>query len=494
MTTESSQSSYRQILKATSIFGGVQVFNVIIGIIKSKVVAILIGPLGMGIYGLYISTVDLIFSLTNLGLGVSAVRNVSEANSTEDETKISKIIIVLKRWIWLTGLVGTLLTIIFSKQISIFTFGNADFSLPICWLSSVFILKSLSSGQLAILQGMRKIEYLAKSSVLGSFIGLLITIPVYYYFGLKGIVPTIIFTAITSLLFTWYYSTKITISKLKISFRETLLLGKEMISLGIVLSISGFITMGVAYFIKIFIGQKGGIEDVGLFQAGFSIVDSYVGMVFTAIAMDYYPQLTAVSADRTKSIELIDKQATITILILAPIVTLFLIFIPVIIKILLSEKFLEVTPYLQWAILGILIKGFSWPIGFILLAKGDFRVVFLKELCVNIFFLTSSLVLYGLYGIEGLGISYLLLFLFNVVIVLIISKRKYDVTYKKSYIFFFTLLVSLCVISFLICRFTDPFWNYIAGSLVVFITSYISLYKLNKLINIKQLISDRIRF
>ncbi len=62
MTKES--SSYKQILKATSIFGGVQVFNIIISILRAKFIAVIIGPVGMGIFGLLTSTLSLITSLT----------------------------------------------------------------------------------------------------------------------------------------------------------------------------------------------------------------------------------------------------------------------------------------------------------------------------------------------------------------------------------------------------------------------------------------------
>ena len=32
--------SYREIMKATSLFGGVQVFNIIVALIKSKIIAV----------------------------------------------------------------------------------------------------------------------------------------------------------------------------------------------------------------------------------------------------------------------------------------------------------------------------------------------------------------------------------------------------------------------------------------------------------------------
>jgi len=56
----SKQNSYRQIFKATSIIGGVQFVNIIILIVRSKFIAYLLGPVGMGISGLLVSTTGFI--------------------------------------------------------------------------------------------------------------------------------------------------------------------------------------------------------------------------------------------------------------------------------------------------------------------------------------------------------------------------------------------------------------------------------------------------
>jgi ABC-type branched-subunit amino acid transport system ATPase component len=54
------KDSYRNVMKATSIFGGVQVFNILIAIVRSKFIALFIGPSGMGIASLLNSTLGLI--------------------------------------------------------------------------------------------------------------------------------------------------------------------------------------------------------------------------------------------------------------------------------------------------------------------------------------------------------------------------------------------------------------------------------------------------
>ena len=93
------QKSYRQIMKATSLFGGLQVFQIIISIIRSKFVAVLLGPAGMGVVGLLYTTTVFITALTDFGLGRSAVKNISEANSTQNEHRVATVITVLRKMI-----------------------------------------------------------------------------------------------------------------------------------------------------------------------------------------------------------------------------------------------------------------------------------------------------------------------------------------------------------------------------------------------------------
>ena len=72
------KASYRSIMKATSLFGGVQVFNILISIIRSKFVAILLGPAGLGIVGLLQSTIGLVTSLTSLVYAVFPLKTLPQ--------------------------------------------------------------------------------------------------------------------------------------------------------------------------------------------------------------------------------------------------------------------------------------------------------------------------------------------------------------------------------------------------------------------------------
>jgi O-antigen/teichoic acid export membrane protein len=302
------QSSYRQIMKATSIFGGVQVFNIIIQIIRSKFVALLLGPIGMGIMGLLTTTSSLISGFTNFGLGTSAVKDVAAANSTGNKTRIATIVKVIRSWVWVTGTLGTVIMLILSPWLSQLTFGNREYTLAFIWISISLLFNQLSLGQLVLLQGMRKLQYLAKANITGSTIGLIITVPLYYWKGIDAIVPSIIISSLISLVLSWYFSQKLKIEPIKVSKARTLAEGKNMLVMGFMISLSGLIAVGASYIVRIFISNTGGVEQVGLCVAGFTIIAYCVGLIFTAMPTDYYPRLSAVAQNNELCQQTINQQ------------------------------------------------------------------------------------------------------------------------------------------------------------------------------------------
>lgn len=252
------KKSYKDIIKATSIFGGVQVVSIIFKIIGSKFVAVLLGPSGIGILGLLNSSIAFISSITNFGIGASGVKDIAEAESSGNHGDVRLISKVIKRIVWLTGTFGALFTIIFSSLISKLTFGNTDYTYAFMLLSITLLINQISIGQKVLLQGLRKINFLAKATLFASFLGVALTIPLYYFYGENGIIPGIIVTSIVTLAVTWFFSNKLKIIDVTLSFKETFFHGKNMMFMGFMISLGAMMTAGAAYVIRIYINKNGG--------------------------------------------------------------------------------------------------------------------------------------------------------------------------------------------------------------------------------------------
>jgi O-antigen/teichoic acid export membrane protein len=486
----SERSSYRQIFKATSLFGGVQVFNILIGMIRVKFVAVLLGTAGVGIMGLLNAPLQLIISVTGLGITFSAVRDISEAHESGDEAKISRTIIILRRWSWAAGLLGSLVTIILAPLLSRWSFGNSEYTWAFVWLSITLLMQTISNSQIAIIQGTRRLKNMAKASAFGSLAGLFTAVPLFYYFGVKGIVPSLIFTALTSLVLSWYFSYKISIKPIEMSFKDTFYGGKNMVKLGLVVTSIGIIGFLTGYILSAFISKTGGVNQVGLYNAGWSIIGQSTGLVFIAMTTDFFPRLSAINKDENKVGILVNQQAQMVLIILGPILILLTGAMPLVIKLLYTPAFLSVIVFANWLLLGTLLKGLVWPVGFIFAAKGDLKLFGLIEISALFFNTISNIAGYSIYGLEGLGMSFIINYLFGLTLTLLFAKKKYGFKYDKQTVIVFLLSSVFVILGFIISHIVDRPGSYVYISIVLVISVIYSFSALDKRVGLRTIIFD----
>lgn len=469
-------------------------YQILINVIRSKFVAVLLGTGGMGIQGLYMSTIQFIQSISSLGLSGSAVRDVSEANGSGDTEKISRTVTALRRLVWITGLAGMVAVIALSPGLSKLTFGSYDYTIPFIVLSCILLLDQLSSGQRVVLQGLRRLKDLARASAIGATAGLIVTIPIYYAFGIKGIVPTLILNSAISLVITWLFSRKISVPKARMTARETWQSGKLMVRMGLSMSVSGILATGAAYALRSFIVHNGGTAAVGLFQAGFVIINTYVGMVFSAMGTDYYPRLAAVNKDNEQCRMIVSRQGEIAIHILAPLLCGCVLLMPVIIKILYSDQFLEASPFVLWCCPGMMFKLASWLIAFQFVAKAESGLFIFTEFTANILYLLLSILGYKLAGLTGLGIAFTVDYFIYAILVYIIAAKRYRFVFSREFNLSFTLQLvlvggALCMI--LLVPAPVKYW---VCALATTISCVYALSMLERKTRIFEMIKERIQY
>ena len=491
MASETEKQEYKNSLKATSLFGGVQVYNIIITILKSKVVALLLGPGGMGIYGLLTSTTGLITSATNFGLATSAVKDIAGANASGDMKRVSRTITVFRRWVWVTGLLGMLVCLGLSSFWSQLTFGNKDYTVAFSVLSLSLLFTQLSSGQIALLQGMRKYSFMAKSSVLGSSAGFLLTLPLYYFWGIDAIVPVIVLSSLASLVLSWYFSRKVQTEPVRLNWRETVEGGKGMVKMGFFIALQGLLAVGAAYIVRLYIRSEGGVDEVGLYTAGFAIINTYVGLVFTAISSEYYPRLAGFCNDPDKFNQAVNQEIEISLLLLGPIILVFIVFANVAIALLYSNKFLGIDGMLYWAILGIFFKAPSWCLAFSFIAKGDTKAYFWSELTAIAYTTALNILFYRYGGLTGMGISFLACYLLYYIQMWLICRYRYGYrAFSSIWPLFFPNLI-LGIVCLCLVVFISDFVRYGAGSLIVMVSLVLSYRGLDSSIGIRHILKSK---
>ena len=438
------KSIYRKIIGATSLFGGVQVINMLCSLIRNKLIALLLGAEGVGLIGLYNSAIEMVSSLTTFGLRQSSVRDVAVANKKGKEA-LKQISGVVRKLSLVLGLLGAIIFIGSAPLLSRITFGTESNLWGFVILSAALLFNSLASGEQAILQGSEKLKIFAKSTVYGSIFSLLVSIPLYYYLRMYGIVPSLLAASFFTFIFNYNATKKLKQQSQKVTIRTAIKEGSPMLKLGIYMTIGGFMTTLLNYILIAWLNRYASIEEVGYYQAGFTLVTRYVGLIFVAMSTEYYPRLASVQHDREQMSTQVSRQMETSLLMLMPIISLFLLLQNWIIPLLYSDEFTTITSYTTWAMPGVMFKAVSWALGFILLAKGEGKLFLITELISDVTSILINIMLYKYIGLEGLGIAYTINFIIYTVYMWIISVRRYNFKPEKA---FYTIFVISLILLF----------------------------------------------
>ncbi len=487
---EEGKESYKQIFKSTSIVGGSQIINIIIGIVRTKIIAILLGPGGVGIAGIFQTIVDLVRNATGFGINFSGVKNVAENNT--DPQKVARTILILRRWEFGTGLVGTLVIIILCRVFSIYSFGNSSYTISIAVMSVILVINAVSAGQLAILQGLRRIGEMAKATLLGSVLGTIVSLPLFYWLGTAGIIPAMILTALGSLLISWIFARKIITENVNITLPQTFTEGLGMAKLGFFIVVNGFVATASMYVIRSLIRTHLGIDSVGYFQSVWTISTLYISILLNAMLADYFPRLSMIQNDNTASNKLINEQLEMTLLVGAPMFIIMLTFASLAIHILYTSSFTSAIPVLKWQMMASFFTLISWPLGVLYLSKNKGWYAIISETLRQGVYIAFVFACWKYWGFNVLGIGFLVANFVNVIFVIFSVRRISSFKFTSiniKYIFFLGSALLLVLYSSL---FLKGIFQYAVNGIVLLLISAFCLYRLDKLLDIKSLATRRL--
>lgn len=484
---------YKRAAKTTILFSGVKVVTIIVGIIRNKLAAVLLGPIGVGITSIYNTYLQFVQTGAGLGLSQSAVRDVSEACEQKDAERFSRIISLTNKLVVFTALLGVAVTIIMSPFFSQWGFGNGSYTLSFILLSLCAGMQIYVENRLAILKGMRQMRSLANSTIIGSIVGLVVSAPFYYFFREKGIVPVLLLSAFASLLVTNYYVNKIKFERVKLSFKEIRTEGAPMLKMGIALMMINFLS-GIASTIVIsFLRGQGGLDIVAFYGTGQAIISSYFGIVLTAMTTDYYPRICGVYKDNARLKDEVNAQSKLGLIMVFPLALFFIAFASFFIPLLYSDKFLKVSQFTDWALIGTLISVPSNCIAMILLAKQDAKVFTTISLIVNIVNVFLFIGGYYLWGLVGLGIANAVNVLLQWIAYSVVIGKRYNVMFSKSANMMLLIVVSVVLMSIFTKQINSVFIRYSIQILLIVFSCIYALYWSKKMdIDVVKVIKSKI--
>ena len=421
---EQSESKYRHVLKYTGIFGSVQVLVILIGLVRNKAMALLLGAGGIGFNSLMTSMQNFASQATNLGISFGAVPRLSEYFEQGDVRRQEYYMMVIRLWSLIAAVLGLLLCVAVSPFVNEVSFTWGDHTLHYAMLGFSVAFMALTSGETAILKATRHLGSLARIQVLTAIVAVILSLPLYFFWRHRGIVPAILLVSFATMVVTMVFS--YCRYPLRLSFRRSLLSdGASMIRLGVAFVLAAAVGSASEMFIRSFLNVEGGLDVVGWYNVGFMITITYAGMVFSSMESDYFPRLSAVQKDIAATNDTVNKQVEVSLLLLAPMLVALLALLPVLIPMLFSREFLPVIGMAQVTVLAMYFKVLTMPVAYISLARSRSLVFLSLETSYYLALVVAVVVGFRYWGIYGTGVAIVVAHAFEFVLTMTVANIKY---------------------------------------------------------------------
>jgi antigen flippase len=477
-TQEKAKQSYGQILKSSGLIGSSSLINIGFRIVRTKAMALLLGPSGVGLLSLYSSISDTATVFAGMGLNSSGVRQIAQAAATGDTGRIARTVTALRRVALIIAAIGGLLLTLVCMPVSRMTFGDDRHAGQIILLSLAVFFTAIAGAQAALVQGMRRIADLARLSVSGALFGTVFSVTIVYVFGQRGLVPSLVCVAAIGIATSWWFARKIKVERITMTWAEVTQEASELLKLGLAMMGGTALNLIAAYAVRIIIRQDVGMAATGFYQAAWVLGGLYVDFILQAMAADFYPRLTAVAHHNSDCNRLVNEQTEVGLLLAGPGLLATLTFAPLVISLLYTAQFQPAVEIFRWICLGMMLRVVTWPIGLIQLAKGK-RNVFL-----GLQFITSTLhvglvwLCLQLFGLVGAGVAFFVLFLIHLPIVRWVARELSGFRWSSANRRLAVLFALLSAVVFSSWYMLRPGLSILLGS---FITLFAGIYSLRVL-------------
>lgn len=392
-------------LLKTSLLNGIAVsVRMGTGLVLNKIFAIYLGPGGFAAIGQLQNFIAMVTTFAAGALNTGVTKYAAEFH---EEPERKKRLYRTAGTLTITGsLLGGGLLVIFSPQLSRFLFVDKNYTEALIWLAVCLLLISLNALLLAVLAGQKEVRRYVMANIASSLIGLLASGILAWQLGLRGALIALSLGQALSLLTTmmacrrleWF---KVTIFWGRIDPQAVKLLARFVL----MALVSAAVVPVVQILIRALLTSKFDVVHAGYWDAMNKISVIYLALITTTLSLYYLPRISEIKNDG-----LLKKEIWSTFRLVLPVVALLALVIyllrEVVIRLLFSPDFHDMTVLMGWQLIGDVVKVASWLLGYVLIGKAMMKLFIITE--IGFSFLLYILTIYctDKFGFQGAAIAY----------------------------------------------------------------------------------------
>lgn len=401
----------RELLKATMRTGSGTLLSLLLGIISIKIMAVILGPSGVGLYSLLRQVREFSGTFGTAGGQTAMTQGIASRNGELRESYVATTF-----WIFAAGaLLTVLLLIVLAPWAAPLIFGGESGRVSLVrWLAFPVAVNIAFVYIGGILNGFRAIGWLALLQVFSALVGVILAYPASRLVEVGYAEAFAVMMGVSQSIGVgfglWVARREGWLAPLARGLYFHRDSARHFSSIAGVAIVTGLATTGAMLAVRSLFSHYGGLVAAGIFDVAWTLSMVYVMLVLGSFGTYYLPTLSRME-DPTQRALLIKQVMRLATLLMVPLVVAVVTLKPLVIQILYSEEFIPALDIVRWMLIGDYFKVASWVFGMTVLAYADMRVFFWTQLLWSAGFLTLSvLALVGFDAPQGIGIGFLILY------------------------------------------------------------------------------------
>lgn len=411
-----------KVLKAMSLFTGVESVGIICSMVKAKLIALWLGAVGTGLFGIFNTTIETAAQLTSLGLRHGVVRDVA-MGAREGESALRRIIRRVRSWSVLAGVLGCGVLMAFAWPLAEIIFEDGGMWWNFALLAGVLLLNALSNGEAAIFQGTENFRRMARAGIWTALVGLIVSIPLFRFLGYASVAISFLVYSLCTLIFTFALRNKQ--YRMERPSAKALKEEHSFVRLGLWMSAAGFVASACQLAFATWLNREASTAEVGLYTAAITIVIRYTSLVFNSVTLEYFPRVSANISNMKRVEVFMNHEMNLLLLLFTPLVLLFLILRGPVVMLLYDSAFMGILPLLSMGIMTTLLRSVSNTMAYTILSKGEGKIYMIMESVDALLGLGLNILFYSLMGLTGIGVALLTWHGIYMLMSMIICRTRY---------------------------------------------------------------------
>ena len=397
------------------------VIRMLTGFVSVKVVAAIIGPVGVALLGQLNNFSQILLSVSNGGINAGITKYTSEYSDSEKDY-----IKYLGTGFWIT----VVLSIITSLTLFIGAgYFSADILHDIKYKSVFYVfggtilLYALNALLTAVINGFKEYKKYVIANIVGSLVGMLFAVILSIRYGVWGaLISTVTFQSIV-----FFITLGIVAKSYWFKWKSFLLKFNKKVAIQLghysLMAIASAVTIPAGQMIvRNFIIKNKSITDAGLWEGINRISAMYLMVITASLSVYFLPKLSELKSQKELRHEIFSVyKLVVPFLILTTfIIYVFRLFI---IHLLFTAEFNGMQDLFAFQLIGDILKIMGWVLGYLLLAKAMSKVYIIMEIVNFILLVLISYFLVSRYGSVGATMAFAIVYLIYFVVLCFVFKK-----------------------------------------------------------------------